>query len=361
MSRASVASLVLAPCRPRAAWLALLFGVLLAGVATAQTQPLRLKIVGGLADVEQYTRLEAPFWTERVPALTGGAVQAEIAPFDRAGLRAQDLPRLLRLGVVSFANVLLGVAAGDDPELDGIDLPLLNPDLAALRRSAALWRPHLAARLRERYGVELLAIYTYPAQVMHCRGPYAGLADLAGRRVRTSSVAQAELVSALGGTAVVIPFAEAVSAMQAGVVQCAITGALSANAIGLANVATHLSSVPVNWGVSFFAANAGLWASLPETVRQRLRAGLADLEQQIWLAAERANLEGQDCNLGRPVCPPERRARMVAVEERPQEAERQRLLSQVVLRGWVRRCGQGCATAWNQLMAPELGLRVEAE
>lgn len=38
------------------------------------------------------------------------------------------------------------------------------------------------------------------------------------------------------------------------------------------------------------------------------------------------------------------------------EAERRRLLTDAVLPGWLRRCGQGCAQAWNQDMAGGLGL-----
>jgi TRAP-type C4-dicarboxylate transport system substrate-binding protein len=347
------------------AWRAPLAGLaaLLAmfGTAFAQPTPVRLKIVGGLADLEQYTRYEVPFWTTRVPQLTGGAVQAEIAPFDRSGIRAQDLPRLLRLGVVSFANVLLAVAAADDPELDGIDLPLLNPDITSLRRTTELWRPHLAGLLRERYGIELLAIYTYPAQVVLCRGSYTGLADLKGRRVRTSSVAQAELMTALGAVPVVIPFAEVVPAIRNGVVQCAITGALSAQSIGLTSVATHVSPRPVNWGIAFFGANRSAWMALSEDIRRQLRAGLAQLETEIWRAADQANIEGIECAAGEPECPPERRGHLVVVAEPRQPAEREGLLSRVVLPGWAARCGQPCAASWNNVMAAGIGLRVESD
>ena len=120
--------------------------------------------------------------------------------------------QLLRLGVVSFGNVLLGLASADEPELNAIDLPLLSPDMPALRRTVALWRPRLEALLQERYGLVLLAAYTYPPQVVFCRNAFSGLFDLGGRRIRTSSVGQSELVTALGGIPVVIPFAEIVAA-----------------------------------------------------------------------------------------------------------------------------------------------------
>jgi TRAP-type C4-dicarboxylate transport system substrate-binding protein len=328
----------------------------LAGTAAAQTAPVRLKVIGGLADLDQYVKHEAPFWTRRVPELTGGAVQAEIAPFDRSGIRAQDLPRLLRLGVVQFASVILSVAAGEDPELDGLDLPLLNPDIVALRRTTAMWRPLLADKLRDRYNVELLAIYTYPAQVLQCRQPFMGLADLRGRRIRSSSVAQAELLAALGAQPVLIPFAEIVPALRNGVVECVVTGALSGHSIGLPEVATHLSPQAFNWGVSFFAANASVWHAIPEAAREQLRRGLATLESDIWAAAEAANAEGLACATGAAGCQRQPLGRMRAVPAALPEAERHRLLTEVVLPGWFRRCGQSCADAWNHGMAAGLGL-----
>lgn len=338
--------------------LSLLCGLLLPGLAVAE--PMRVQVLGGLAGVAQYERHERPFWTETLPQLTGGAVVAEIAPHDRSGIRPQDLLRLLRLGVVGFGNVLAAIAAHDEPELNALDLPGLNPSLEALRRSVELWRPRVARLLLDRYGIELLAIYTHPAQVVFCRTPYAGLAELFGRKVRTSSVGQSELVDALGGTGVVIPFAEMAPALARGAVDCAITGTLSGNAIGLADVATHLSPLALGWGVSVFVANRAALAALPEPARQALRAGVAGLETQIWDWVAEETAQGLACNTGRPECRLGRAGRMTLVTERAEDdALRQRLLETVVLPGWVERCGAGCAAEWNRIAAPSLGLRAQ--
>lgn len=338
-------------------------GDLPAGAGVAPAPAIRLKVVGGLADLSQYLRHEVPFWTRTVPGITGGQVRVEeIAPFDRSGIRSQEMLQLMRLGVVPFGTALLGAMASEEPELDAGDLPVLNPDIATLRRTTALWRPQLEALLGDRYGIELLAVYTYPAQVIFCRNPFSGLADLAGRRIRTSSVSQSELVAGLGATPVVTGFAELVPALRNGVVECAITGTLSGNAIGLHEVTTHLSRVAISWGVSIFGANRAAWAALPETVREKLRGGLGRLQEEIWQAAERETEEGFACNTGRAECATGRRGRMVLVEERAgHEAHRLALLRDVVLPGWVRRCGADCSTAWNAFMAPSIGLRAKAD
>ncbi|WP_307138017.1 TRAP transporter substrate-binding protein [Pseudoroseomonas cervicalis] len=328
----------------------------------APGEPVQLKVVGGLANVAQYTRYEEPFWRRRIAELTHGRVVAEIAPFDRAGFRAEEMLPLMRLGVVPFGTALVAVVSSEEPEFNAVDLPGLNPDIATLRQTVRLYRPHLQQLLRERYGIELLAVYTYPAQVTWCSRPFSGLADLAGRRIRTSSVGQAELFEALGATSVVIPFAEVVSALRAGVVECAVTGTLSGNTVGLHEVTSHIHAMALTWGVSIFAANQAAWEALPEDVRRSLRAGLADLERDIWDAAERETGEGLDCATGRPGCTSGRPGRMTLVPVTPADIERRRaLLTSTVLPRWVDRCGADCTRAWNTYLGPSLGIMARGD
>lgn len=328
----------------------------MAGAQAPAPAPLRLKIVGGLADVSQYVRYEAPFW-RRLEEISGGRLQAEIAPFDRSGIRAQEMLALMRLGVVPFGTALLAVVSTEEPEFNAVDLPIVNPDMATLRRSVASYRPHLEALLAERYEVELLAVYTYPAQVVFCRSPFNGLSDLAGRRIRTSSVGQSEMFAALGATPIVIPFGETLAAIRSGVVECAVTGTLSANAIGLHEVTSHMHSMAITWGLSVFGANRAAWNGMPDWARSLIRRELTTLERQIWEAAEVETVEGIACNAGRPTCTSGRRGTIAVVPASDADQQRRiRLLTETVLPGWVRRCGEPCVDAWNTHLAPELGV-----
>lgn len=320
-------------------------------------EPIKLKVIGGLDRVSQYVRLEEPFWRERVPALTGGRVRAEIHPSDRSGLRGQEMLQLMRLGVVPFGTANLSLVSTDEPELNAVDLPGLSPDMAALRRNVGLYRPHLQDVLRERYGVELLGIYTYPAQVVHCAKPFAGLRDLAGRRVRTSSVGQSEMMAALGAVPVVTTFSEIVGAVRTGAVECAITGALSGNEIGLPDVTSHVHAMAISWGLSFFGANLAAWDALPGGVQDALRRGIAGLEGEVWEAAERETAQGLACDTGSAACVHGRRGKMTLVPVTAEDAaQSSRILVEAVLPAWVRRCGAECARAWNRTLAPALGV-----
>ncbi len=329
-------------------------------LATPAENSEHLRIVGGLAGVAQFDKFEKPFWTQELPRLTGGRVTAEIAPFDQAGIRGQEMLRLMQLGVVPFGTSLLALAAAQDPILAAPDLAGLAATPAELGRAVAAFRPHLEHVLRERYGVKLLAIYAYPAQTVFCKEPLRSLADLAGRRVRTSGVSQSDLVEALGGRPVQIPFAEVVSAMKQGSLDCAITGTLSGNAIGLHDVTRFLHTQPISWGLSLFGANVAAWNALGSEVQKVLLRELPLLEASIHANAVAQTDDGIACNTGRAACRGGRAGRMVAGQS-VDDAQRVRgLFSATVLPRWVRRCGADCAVVWNRTIGPTLGVPATA-
>ena len=335
------------------------------GLATiaAADEPIHLKIVGGLGGVSQYDRLEKPFWDHRIEALSKGRIKAEIHPFDRSGLPGQEMLQLMRMGVVPFGTALLAVVSGDEPELNAVDLPALNPDMQALRKTVGLYRAHLRQMLRKKFGIELLAIYTYPAQVIFCAKPFTGLGDLTGRRVRTSSVGQSEMMTALGAIPVLVPFADTVNAIRTGVVDCAITGTLSGNEVGLSNVTSYIYPMAISWGLSFFGANITAWETLPPDLRAVLREAINGLEAQIWDASDRETADGIACDIGATSCRSgHSSSHMTLVPVTAQdEAKRQRLLVETVLPRWIQRCGADCVTAWNENLAAALGIRAAEE
>ncbi|MFH5926686.1 TRAP transporter substrate-binding protein [Roseomonas xinghualingensis] len=339
----------------------------LAGAAAQVVAPdtIRLQVVGGLAGVNQYTRLEEPFWRQRLPQITGGRLNADISPFDRSGIRGQETLRLLRLGVTPFSTALLGLVASEEPELSALELPGVSPDTATLRQVINAQRPWLEEMLRERHETELLAVYVYPAQVFFCARPFGSLLDLRGRRIRTSSAAQSEWVSALGAVPVVIPFAEIVPAIRANVVECAITGTLSGWQIGLNEVTTHIHAMALTWGVSLFGANHTAWQNLPPDMRDLLRSEVAELEQRIWEASSAETGLGLACTTGKPECTGEQtdvaggraQGRMTLVNVSPEDdALRRRLVRDVILPRWAERCGSGCGEEWNARIGNALGI-----
>jgi len=327
-----------------------------AGGAPATPPPLHLHIVGGLGSLKVFTGHERPFWETELARLSGGRYTAEIVPFDRAGIRAQEALTLVQLGAVPFATVQ--VSGGiKDPELSAPDLSGLNPDMAAMRRSVTAFRPHLEEVLRKRYGIEVLALFVYPAQVLFCKKPLAGLRDVAGLRVRTSGPAQADWIEALGGKAVTTGFNDIVPFLNRDEIDCAVTGTMSGNIIGLPDITTHIHPMAISWGLSMFAANGAAWNALPADLRALLRRELPRVERDVWSESERDTADGIACNTGAPACKEGKPGRMVAVPtSAADERLRREIFASTVLPRWLQRCGPQCVAVWNGTLASSTGI-----
>lgn len=320
--------------------------------AQAQTPATQtLRIVGGLAGLNQYTRNEEPFWTKELLRLSGGKFSAEIVPFDRAGVPGPNMLRLIQMGVIPFGTTLVSQLPTPQAHLYAPDLPGLNPDMASLRKSVAAFRPYLEQHLREQ-GVETLAIYVYPAQMLFCRKPITRLSELAGRRIRVSSATQADFIGALRGVPVPTGFAEIMPNFASGNIECAVTGSMSGNTLGLHEVTSHLHTMPINWGVAVFAANVNAWAALPPDLKALLRSELPKLEAAIWAESERETADGVACNRGASSCSIGRKGQMTEVPlSSADDRQRQEIFRNTVLPRWIERCGKRCTEVWNQTLA----------
>lgn len=327
------------------------------GAGAAEPAPLHLRIVGGLGSLNQFTRHEQPFWEVELARLSGGRYTAEIAPFDRAGIRSQEVLTLVQLGALPFATLPVSGGITKDPELTAPDLAGLNPDMASMRRSVASFRPYLEGMMRERYGIEVLALYVYPAQVVYCNKPFSGLKGLAGRRVRTSGPAQSDWIEALGGKPVTTGFAEIIPYLKRDEIDCAITGTMSGNTVGLQDITTHIHPMAISWGLSIFAANGAAWNALPADLRALLRRELPRVEQAIWDESERETADGVACNVGAPGCKAGRRGNMIEVSTTPADEKlRREIFAATVLPRWLQRCGPQCAAVWNRTIANSAGI-----
>lgn len=329
----------------------------------AQQQPAsaRLRIVGGLANVSQYTLHEERFWSKDLVRLSGGKYSASIVPFNQAGVPGQEMLNLMRLGVIPFGTALLSQVSNEFPELGTPDIAGLNPDMATMRRVIAAFRPYLEKTLRERHGVELLAVYVYPAQVIFCKQPVKQLSDLAGRRVRVSGTTQADFVRALNAVPVFTEFAEIMANMSSANTECAITGAMSGNTLGLHKVTSSLYTLPVNWGLAAFGANTDAWNALPPDLKALLKSELPKLETAVWEESERDTGNGISCNTGAATCVKGTKGtKGTMVEARPSSNDERRMreiFAASVLTRWVERCGAVCAGVWDQTVGPVVGIK----
>jgi hypothetical protein len=225
-------------------------------------------------------------------------VQVQLSTHAERNLAGNEIVRLVRSGQVEIGAGTLTTLSGDVPILDGIDLAGLAPDINDARRIAEAVLP-VANRDLERFGARLVAMYPFPAQVVFCRAPFTSLNDLRGRRIRTFGNSLVDFFTTLGAQPVSIGFPEVYSALERGVVDCAITGSGSGAAARWPEVSTHISDLPVSWAVAGYLVNLNWWNRLEPAVRDFMVATMKEVSNQQWALGLAATRDGIDCNIGR--------------------------------------------------------------
>lgn len=342
---------------------ALLGASLLMGTALAQA-PVNLQAVTQPGpQLPQYTRVDVPVLRDALQARSNGRIRVTLASWPERNLNGPEIIRLVRSGQVDIGAVPLNTVAGDVPLLDVVDLAGLNPSLDQARAVGAAVLPEINRAL-ERFGVRIMALYPFPAQVFFCREPAASLADLRGRRVRTGGGSINDFVQAIGAQPVGIGFPEVYAALERGVADCAITGTASGNGARWYEVTTSLYTLPVAWSVSAYVVNNAWWNRLDPAAREMVEATMREVEEAQWRLGAESTEDGVACNTGnREGC---RIGRVVEnrpmTVTRPSEADLRTLretLSSAVLPAFVRRCGAACGETYNRLVAPITGVRFE--
>jgi TRAP-type C4-dicarboxylate transport system substrate-binding protein len=316
-----------------------------------------LTVMGSLGSAPQFRTIEEPFWTHQLAADSDGRITADVTPFDQTGLKGVEALQMARLGVISFLTVPLSLISSEDLEANAADLPGLNPSIEAMRANLAAYRSVLVDLYRARYGLETLAIFSYPAQVLFCRDRFESLSDLAGRNIRVASGTQAGLASALGARGIVLPFAGIRRAFANGTIDCSITGILAGNATGLPEEVRYVQDLTINWGLQIVVVNRATWLGLAPDVRDFLARELAALEQRLWDQAGRATVRGLACDKGRGDCVPGVTDGMIPVDAAPGDrAVLDRILRIDILPKWAARCGEDCTAEWNRTIGARMGL-----
>jgi len=333
---------------------------LIALPAIAQDMPAtEFNVVGSIGTLSMYTDRELPFWTEQVPTETGGKITANVKPFTELGFKGGEIFRLVSDGTLQMATTVLAYNSGEVPRNEANDLVGLLSSVEQLAEAVEAWRPSYAAFLETEHNIKLLGFGTYQAQVIYCRDEFTAIADLEGRKVRASGASQQAFVSHLGGSPLSIAFAEVQTALASGVVDCAITGALSGYKAKWHESANFISPMPINFGVAAQLANLDWWNGLDASVQDYLTTGLRDLETSIFALAATETETGLACNTPGPCSEGEPAGMTLVPLTDADEALRAEAVKAAILPAFAERCGAECVTDWNASVGATLGITIE--
>lgn len=330
-----------------------------AGAALADN-PVVLKAVGTWSSLTNYQKHEGPFFNERLAEASGGQIVGEIQSQSGLGLKGFEIMRLVKNGVFDFAFGLPGYVAAENAIFEGADLSSVTQDIDTQRKVAEAYFPTLEEAFAQYYNAKLLMLYPFPSQTLWCNAEVNGIQDLEGKKIRVYATTLGDFVEGAGGTSVTVPFSEVIPALEKGVVDCGITGTMSAYTANWQQVATHAYTLRVGWGLAFGAMNMDKWNSLSPEQQELMQTEIAALNERMW--AETATedgiaiscITGGDCEIGE-------KGGMKLVEPSAEDlAIRDKIAADVVLARWAERCGEDCAENWNNTVGKVLGMTAKA-
>lgn len=331
--------------------------------AQAQESPVKISVVGTWNSMTNYNEREAPFW-RGLAKETGGEYIATVGSYSEFGLKGFEIMRMLKQGVFEYAYGLPGYVAAENAVFEGADLSSVTQDIETQRKVAEAYFPILEKAFADIYNAKLLQLYPFPSQVLYCKNAVSGLADLKGKKIRVYATTLGDFVEGVGGTSVTVPFGEVIPALEKGVVDCGITGTMSAYTAKWYQAANYVYAMRVGWGLAFGAMNMDKWNSLSDAQRADLKTRLDALTDRMWTETAAEDDLALQCLSG-DTCPREEGAPVGGMTlVRPSDADlaaRDEIANNVILSRWAERCGADCAAAWNDTVGKVLNMTASAK
>ena len=97
-------------------------------------------------------------------------------------------------------------------------------------------------------------------------------------------------------------FAEVVPALNNGVVDCGVTGSLSGNTAGWAEVTKSIYPMSLGWSINVLAVNLDSWKRLDPKTQAFLLEQIKAYEDKMWATIKTTTGEADNCNTGKQPC-----------------------------------------------------------
>ena len=337
---------------------AALIGLVLAGAPTVAAEK-KLRVVGSWSSLTMFNNFEKPFWTEVLPKAMDDEIETSMTSLSQVKLKGPAVLRQMDMGVFDVVHTVADYVVADSPELAGLDLPALAPDIEQARKVTEAYRPIVAKYLKKNFNAKLLSIAPYPAQVLFSRDEIGGIDDLKGKKIRASGWTTSEFVTALGATGVTLSFSEVPQSLQRGVVDCAITGSLSGYSAGWGEVSNYIYPLPMGgWDHVIGCMSLDTWNSFSPKEQEKIQSLIKEkLEEPAWKVTERETREGVACLTGGS-CPhgEPNNLKEVPVTEGDIDKAQQVLLSDV-LPAWAKKVDADVVEQWNETVGEVVGFK----
>lgn len=218
-----------------------------------------------------------------VGELSGGALTITVIEGGGMNLRDADALRWMQTGTPEISFIWPTFIGRDAPDLANLYVYGSVSTAEEHLRALPAVKDALIQGFAER-DIPVVGFMALPIidASLFCREPVTSLDELRARKLRVGSREQVETFTALGVAAQIVPQNELYSALQTGVVDCALYAARFANSISLQEVAPHAVYTgfpfpPVPYAI---VAHRGSLEALSEAERAALTEAAVILETE---------------------------------------------------------------------------------
>ncbi len=343
-------------------FVALLFGLTLTSISSllVANDTIIIKAVGTWGYFTNYQKHEGPFWNQRIADVTDGQIVGEIKPHTELDLQGYEIMRLVKKGVFDFAFGMSGYVVPESEIFEGADLSSLVQNINVQKRVSEAYFPTLQRAFAEKYNAKLMMLYPFPSQMVWCKTKISRIEDLKGKRIRVYLTTLGDFVEGIGAIPVSVPFNGVPNALEQGVIDCVITGTMSAYTVGLHKSTPYGFTLRVGWGLAFGAMNMNKWNRLSDAQKSLLEEEIATLNDTMWKETATEDATALAC-LSHGPCTIGETGNMTLVEPSAEDLLiRDQVAKDVILPRWAERCGPECAANWNRTVGKVLDLKAEA-
>lgn len=220
-------------------------------------------------------------FAEAVKEGTGGAVEINVKSGGQLGFKGPEHLRAVRDGLVPMADILNIQQIGDEPILGIEGIPFLAGSADELKVLHKYIRP-IYETVAERNNQKILYMVPWPTQYLHLKTAASTIDDLQGVKIRVPDKGALDLLTSVGMSAVLLPWAEVVPALAAGAIDGVSTSSVSAVDGKFWEFLKASHATNHTWSSQIVTVNLDSWNSLTDDQRSKIEEIAKTLEPEFW-------------------------------------------------------------------------------
>jgi len=189
--------------------------------------------------------------------------------------------KIVSTNKVQMADGAVGFLAGDVPAFNVYGMPFVCTNFEGLFEGLKAIKPIMDQELKDRFKIKTFFHWTMPPQNVWTVKPIKTLDDFKGRKIRAWNPEQVTMLKLLGAVPVSIASAEVPTSLQRGVIDGAITSALSVSNWKMYDFVHYGLMINFSMGHQFVLINSKEFDKLPGDIQELLNSKAVEWDKKF--------------------------------------------------------------------------------